>query len=169
MHDPKPVTLLALDVDGVLTDASIMLDDAGVETKRFNAKDGQGIASWLGLGLSVGIITKRSGTALQHRARELKIPHVIQGASDKSAALDQLLQAANVSARQVAYVGDDWPDMPVMRRVGYPMSVADGAEEVRRLAAYVTRAPGGRGAVREAVEHLLREKDLLGAALAKFG
>lgn len=168
MHDPIPITLLALDVDGVLTDGSIMLDDHGVETKRFNAKDGQGVATWLSLGLSVAIITKRSGMAVQHRARELGIPHVIQGAPDKSAALDDLLARTGLAAHQVAYVGDDWPDLAPMRRVGYPIAVADAAAHVAAQAAYVTRAPGGRGAVREAVEHLLKAKGLLEAAVARF-
>ena len=164
----KNIRLLALDVDGVLTDGSIFLDDNAVETKRFNVRDGQGIASWIKMGFDVAIITKRPGQAVQHRCRELGIPphHIIQGSQDKSAALDQLLADTKLVPEQIAYIGDDWPDMPVLRRVGLPIAPADADERVKLLAALITTKPGGRGAVREAIEHILAAKGLLDQAIA---
>lgn len=168
--DPRPVELLVLDVDGVMTDGSILLNDQGVETKRFFVRDGQGITAWLKLGFHVAIITRRGGNVtigstgrgecIMHRCRELGIPEnmVIRGAANKSAALDQLLALTKLEARQLAYLGDDWPDIKAMRRVGYPMAVADADKHVKAHAAYITLAPGGRGAVREAVELLVDAK-----------
>ncbi len=166
----QDIKLLALDVDGVLTDGSILLDDNGVETKRFNVRDGQGIATWIRMGFDIAIITKRSGKALQHRCRELGIPphRIVQGALDKSAALDQLLADTKLAAAQVAYIGDDWPDIPVLRRVGFPIAPADADPRVAKLAALVTKRPGGRGAVREAIEHILDAKGLLDKAAAHY-
>lgn len=163
----KPITLLALDVDGVLTDGSIHIDDRGIETKRFNVRDGQGIASWHALGFQVAIITKRSGEALQHRARELKIPFdlVFQGTKDKSAALDELLAQTSLTPDQVAYMGDDWPDIPVLERVGFSMTVPEADKHVRRVCDLVTTRSGGNGAVREAIEHMLTAKGLLHQAI----
>lgn len=178
--DPRPVELLVLDVDGVMTDGSIMLDDHGVETKRFFVRDGQGITAWLKLGFHIAIITRRGGNVtigstgrgecIMHRCRELGIPEnmVIRGAGDKSAALDQLLAQTKLQAHQLAYVGDDWPDIKAMRRVGYPIAVADADKHVKAHAAYVTLAPGGRGAVREAIELLVDAKGLTEKMLTLF-
>jgi len=168
MPNPDNVTLLVLDVDGVLTDGSIMLDDAGQELKRFNVRDGLGLTTWIRLGLQVGVITRRSSAALQHRMNELGISHVIQGSKDKSAALDTLSKETRVMTAHMAFIGDDWPDMPAMRRVGYPIAVADADPHVKKLAAFVTTLPGGRGAVREAIEHLLSAKGLMEQALDFF-
>jgi len=167
-HDASQIDLLALDVDGVMTDASIMLDDDGVETKRFNSRDGFGIVLWQKMGFRTAIITGRDGVAVRHRAKELGIAFVIQGAAEKGAALDELCRSAELEARQIAYVGDDWPDLAVMRRVGFPIAVADAAAPVRRRAALVTKAAGGHGAVREAVEHLLAAKGLMERALGMY-
>lgn len=164
----RHIRLLALDVDGVLTDGSIMLDDNGVETKRFSVRDGQGIAAWIRMGFDIAIITRRSGQALQYRCRELGITRIVQGCQDKSAALDQLIADTGIPAAQIAYIGDDWPDMPPLRRVGFPIAPADAALRVKQLAALVTTAPGGRGAVREAIEHLLTAQGLLEKAIALY-
>ena len=166
----RDIMLLALDVDGVLTDGSIFLDDNAIETKRFSVRDGQGIAAWIKMGFDIAIITKRTGQAVQHRCRELGIPphRIVQGAQNKSAALDQLLADTKISAAQVAYIGDDWPDMPVLRRVGFPIAPADADPRVKKLAALVTTNPGGRGAVREAIEHILAAHGLLDQAVAMY-
>lgn len=161
------VRFLVLDVDGVLTDGSIMLDDQGVETKRFNVRDGQGITAWIRLGHEVAIITKRGGPALMHRCRELGITRVVQGWGQKAgpgstvgpmnklAALRQLSEETQVKLEEISYVGDDWPDIAPMQACGLPIAVADADRHVKQAAAVVTGARGGCGAVREAIEHIL--------------
>ncbi len=168
MASSKDIKLLALDVDGVLTDGSIFLDDNGVETKRFSVRDGQGLAAWIKMGFEAAIITRRSGHALQHRCRELGITRIVQGCQDKSAALDQLIADTNIPASKIAYIGDDWPDMPPLRRVGFPIAPADADPRVQMLAALITTAPGGRGAVREAIEHILASQGLLEKTIAMY-
>lgn len=168
MADAGSVQLLALDVDGVLTDGSISLDDLGHETKRFHSRDGFGLRLWQRLGFQVAIITGRSGRALHHRMGELQIVHIHQGCSDKAAALDELCGKLGITHDHIAYIGDDWPDLCVMRRVAYPIAVADADPLVREAAAYTTRLPGGHGAVREAIDHLIAEKGLMGRARALY-
>jgi 3-deoxy-D-manno-octulosonate 8-phosphate phosphatase (KDO 8-P phosphatase) len=168
MPDAAPITLLALDVDGVLTDGSIYIDDNGHETKRFNVRDGFGIKLWQQLGFKVAIITGRSGQALRHRMAELAISEFIQGSANKSTSLDELCAKLGHSPQAVAYLGDDWPDLCILRRVGYPMAVADADPLVKAAAAWTTRAPGGHGAVREAVEHLIEQKGLMDRARALY-
>lgn len=166
MPDPKHIRALILDVDGVLTDGSIFLDDRGVETKRFNVRDGQGIATWIKLGFEVAIITKRASRgennvgAVMHRARELGIKHVIQGAPDKSTALDDVIRLTSIPAEHMAYIGDDWPDIAPMKRVALAITVPDAAKEVQAIAHWTTTRRGGHGAVREAIERLLADKGL---------
>lgn len=166
--DPASITLLALDVDGVLTDGSILLDDNGMETKRFNVRDGFGLRLWARLGFRSAVITGRTGAALEHRAIELGLTDIIQGSTDKAASLEMLVERTGIPATSVAFLGDDWPDLPILRRVGYPMAVADADEEVLRIAAHVTKSPGGRGAVRDAVMHLIGCKGLMERALSFY-
>ncbi len=163
------VELLCLDVDGVMTDGGIFLDDRGMETKRFHVRDGTAIKLWMRLGYQLALITGRSGTALQHRARELGIVHVLQGSRDKKATFGTLLNDLELAAPQAAILADDLPDLPIMRLAGYAMAVADAAPEVRAAAAYVTTTPGGHGAVREAVEYLLKAKDRWDEAITLLG
>lgn len=163
------IRLICLDVDGVLTDGGIYLDDRGVETKRFHARDGLGLNIWKKLGGELAIITGRNGLAVRHRADELGIEHVFQGSTDKVADFGRLLNDLGLTASQAAMIGDDLPDLPVLRLCGYPMAVADAAREVREEAEYVTTRPGGLGAVREAVEHLLKAQDRWDEALELFG
>lgn len=164
---PTPaIELLALDVDGVLTDGSIYLDADGREIKRFSAADGVALRAWQRLGLRSAIITGRTSDAVLHRAADLGITTVIQGAKDKSASLDDLLRRTGVPADRIAYIGDDWPDLPVLRRVGYPIAVANAAPHVKALARHITSRRGGDGAVREAIEHLLESLRLLDKAVA---
>ncbi len=163
------IELLCLDVDGVMTDGGICLDDNGVETKRFHVRDGTGIRIWIRLGYHVALITGRSGKALGHRAAELDIRHVIQASTDKARSLDELLKELSLTPAQAAVLGDDLPDLPMMRRAGYAMAVADAVSEVREAATFVTTRTGGNGAVREAVEHLLRAKHRWSEAVDLFG
>lgn len=165
---PADVKLLALDVDGVLTDGSILIDDAGREIKRFNIRDGLGMRVWVKMGFHLAVITGRSGGAIQHRMAELGVGELIHGCADKRAALERLAARYGLTPAAVAFLGDDWPDLGVMSVVGYPMAVADADERVRAAAAFVTSRPGGRGAVREAVEHLLGAKGLLDQAAALY-
>jgi 3-deoxy-D-manno-octulosonate 8-phosphate phosphatase (KDO 8-P phosphatase) len=167
--NPTDIKLLLLDVDGVLTDGSILLDETGRQIMRFHVRDGLGIKAWRTLGLSVGILTSRSGRALTHRAAELGIDLVEQGAGDKLVTFENICRRTGVLPEQVAYLGDDLPDLPVLCRVGYPMAVRDAAAEVQQVAKYITKQPGGRGAVRDAIEHLLSAMGRWDEVLESYG
>ncbi len=148
--------LLVLDVDGVLTDGSVMYSDSGEEFKRFHVRDGVGIKLWQRAGHRVAFLSGRSSPAVSRRAAELGVTLVLQGHADKSAALDEILTACGMTAAEACAVGDDLPDLPVLTRVGLAVAVADACPEVRAAAGHVTMAPGGSGAVREVVEHVLK-------------
>jgi len=150
------IELLVLDVDGVLTDGGIVYGDNGVELKSFFVRDGSALALWQGEGKRAALITGRSSPILQVRAAELGLGPVIQGARDKLAGFHRLLAEVPLPAEQICYVGDDLPDLPVLRRCGLAVAVADACPEVIAHAHHVTRAPGGRGAVREVIECILR-------------
>ena len=162
------IRLLCLDVDGVLTDGGITIDDQGVETKRFHVRDGAGLRLWMNLGNEAAIITARGGMAVQHRATELGIRHVMQNATNKPQAFGELLEDLGLAASEAAFIGDDLPDMPVMKLAGYPIAVADAVADIRDIAEFVTLRPGGHGAVREAVEHLLKGQERWDEALERF-
>ena len=156
----KRVQLLLLDVDGVLTDGSIVYDDRGTETKAFNAKDGLGMRLLMDSGIDIGLITGRSSGALKHRCRNLGIHLLMDGVKDKAAALEQVQSDTGLTQDQIAFVGDDLPDMAIMSRVGLSVAVSDASPAVREMAHMVTRKPGGKGAVREVCEAILQSKDL---------
>ena len=160
--------MIVLDVDGVMTDGSIVIDDLGHETKCFHVRDGFGIKLWQRLGFHVAIITGRTGRAVVHRARELAITLVVQGAGDKWAELQRILARIELKPVQVACIGDDWPELGLMRKVGLPIAVADADERVRAAAAWTTKAPGGRGAVREAIERLIEAKGRMDQAAGMY-
>ncbi len=149
------VKMLALDVDGVLTDASIVIGPDGRESKRFNAADGVGLRTWTRLGLVCAVITGRRGPAISHRLADLGVQHVVQGSKDKGRDLEALCAATGIAPADVAYMGDDWPDLPILRRVGVPMAPANADARVKAVCRLVTARAGGHGAVREAVEVLL--------------
>ncbi len=155
---PHQIRLIVLDVDGVLTDGSLWIDADGRETKQFNVRDGQGIRIWLDQGYKIAIITGRTSRALTHRARELGIEYVYQGSRDKLGDYNDLLQRVEMQAAESAMVGDDLPDLRVLHAVGFPVAVGNAADEVKAEAAFVTALPGGHGAVRELIEHLLRSR-----------
>jgi 3-deoxy-D-manno-octulosonate 8-phosphate phosphatase (KDO 8-P phosphatase) len=153
----EKIRLLILDVDGVMTDGRIIYDDRGGETKAFDVKDGHGLKLLQRAGIRVGIITGRQSAVVDRRAAELGITLVYQGAKNKLLPFRDILQKTGLTADQVAYVGDDLPDLPVMRLAGFAATVADAMEVVKPHAHYVTAHPGGRGAVREICDLLLRE------------
>ncbi|MGE5219899.1 MAG: KdsC family phosphatase [Chloroflexota bacterium] len=162
----KGIVLLLLDVDGVLTDGRIIIDDRGVETKQFHVRDGQGIALLLHAGIQVGIITSRSSQSVSYRAKELGISPVRQGVHNKLSAYNEIKRRQSLKDSQIAYIGDDVADLPILRQVGLGVSVADGWPGLRRAVNYVTKAKGGHGAVRELAELLLKAQGKWLAALA---
>lgn len=158
----KKIRLLLMDVDGVLTDGHVCLQtfpDGHVgEMKIFNAHDGAGLKLASIVGLRTGVISGRNARAVDQRAREAGIQFVYQGRMEKVGAYLDALRRAEVKDEEVAYIGDDLPDLPLMVRVGLSVAVADAAPEVRQAAHYVTRARGGDGAAREVVELILKSQ-----------
>jgi len=147
-----------LDVDGVLTDGTIVFGVQGEQDKLFCVQDGVAVKLWARSGGTVAIISGRSSEALSRRAAELGIEHVCQGVQDKNVAYDRLRSDLGVGNEQVGYVGDDLPDLGPMCRCGFPVAVGNAIPLVKREAAYVTRATGGTGVVSEVVEFLLRKQ-----------
>lgn len=153
-----PIRLILSDVDGVLTDGRIIYDNSGVETKSFHVRDGLGIKLWQRAGYHFAIITSRTSDIVRLRAAELGIATVRQGVSDKWSAAQEVFSTLGVTAEETCYVGDDLPDLSVMQRVALPVTVADGADDVRQAARWTTRLHGGQGAMRELIERLLKAK-----------
>lgn len=162
------IELLLLDVDGVLTDGSIVYTADRVEIKRFHVRDGSGLKFWHNAGKRTAIISGRTSPAVELRAAELGINLVLQGQPDKVPSLGVVLNETGLQAEQVCAIGDDLPDLPVLRRVGLAVAVADACPEVRAAADYVTAAPGGRGAVRDAIEWLLKLQGRWDGIVADF-
>lgn len=154
------IRLAAFDVDGVFTDGRLYLGNDGVETKAFHTQDGFGIRRLLAAHIEVAVVSGRTSRAVELRMAELGVQHVVQGADDKVAALDELLVRLQLSPRQCVYTGDDIPDLPLLRHVGFPIAVANAVDEVRAACAYTTRAPGGFGAVREVCDLILAHRPL---------
>jgi len=154
----EKVRLIILDVDGVLTDGRIVIDDEGRESKFFNVRDGHGIKMLLRFGIEVAFMTGRNSRVVAHRAKELGITEVHQGVWDKLAKYEEILAQKGLRDEEVAFMGDDIVDIPVLKRVGFSATVADAEEEPKRVVNYVTRRKGGRGAVREICDLLLKAK-----------
>jgi len=151
-----PIKMVVMDVDGVMTDGAIVFAADGSELKAFNVKDGSGIKYLMRSGIRTAILSGRESPPVHHRAESLGIDCCITGAVQKLPAYRKLVEQAGLSDSEVCYVGDDLPDIPPMRFAGFPVAVADAVEEVKHHAAYVTRAPGGRGAIREVAELVLK-------------
>jgi len=162
------IELLLLDVDGVLTDGSVTYTDDGREIKSFHVRDGSGIKAWQRSGKRVAILSGRSSPAVNRRATELGIELVVQGADDKLVALRRILEETGLRADQVCAIGDDLPDLPVLMACGLGIAVADAVKELKEAAAFVTNTPGGRGAVREAIEWLMRGQGTWDEAVARL-
>jgi 3-deoxy-D-manno-octulosonate 8-phosphate phosphatase (KDO 8-P phosphatase) len=164
----EAIRAVICDVDGVLTDGGILLGSDGAETKRFHVWDGTGIKYLLRSGIEVAFLTGRKSAVVARRAEELGVSHVRQGAKDKLPAYEALAAELGLADEAACYVGDDFPDIPVMRRVGYAVAVADAREEVRAVADYVTHARGGQGAVRELAERLLKAQGKWAALMGRY-
>ena len=164
----KRIRLLVLDVDGVLTDGGIYMGPDGEAMKRFDIKDGLGIALWHRAGGMTAILTGRSSKIVENRAKELHISVVRQGCTDKRTAYEELKAELKISDEEIAYIGDDIIDLPVMRQVGLPVAVADAVPEVQNVACFVAAHNGGHGAIRETVERILRAQGRFEEAAALY-
>ena len=154
----KKIRMLIMDIDGVLTDGGIVLGNGGQEFKIFNVQDGMGITLLRQAGLKVGIITGRRSEAVEVRAQELHVDVLFQDAFPKLVAYGEILDRYDFQDKEVSYMGDDLLDIPVMNRVGVAVAVANAREEVKKIADIVTLASGGKGAVREVVEIILKSQ-----------
>lgn len=157
--DLAAIKLMILDVDGVLTDGTIIIGADGSESKRFNLLDGHGIRMWHRAGLQTAIISGRQTQATETRAAQLQINYVFQNCHKKLPPFEELLAETGLSADKVAYIGDDLLDIPIARRVGFAVAVANAVDELKSCCHYVTSRPGGTGAVREVVEYILKNTD----------
>lgn len=171
-HRAQQIRLLLLDCDGVLTDGSLLYladgEQVFSESKIFHIHDGLAMKLAKAAGLRIGIISGRSSSALTMRARELKIDYLFQGNDDKLDIYQQILQAENLSHEQAAYIGDDLPDLPVLRRVGLAIAPADAVSEVRDAVHLITQRNGGRGVAREAIEFILKAQGKWDEQLRSF-
>lgn len=152
----QKIRLLLLDVDGVLTDGGLLIHADGSESKQFNVYDGHRIKMWQRAGLLCGFLSGRQSAATTRRAEQLDVSLVLQGCTEKLPAFERLLSERQLTAAEVAYVGDDLMDLPLFRRVGFAAAVANANEEVKQQADYVTSRCGGQGAVGEVIEYLLK-------------
>jgi YrbI family 3-deoxy-D-manno-octulosonate 8-phosphate phosphatase len=164
----KMVELILSDVDGVLTDGGLIFDNQGIEVKRFHARDGLGIKLWRRGGFKFGVLTARTSHIVKLRSTELGVDVIRQGFEDKLSVAHEVATELGLTMEQVGYIGDDLPDLPVMRSVGLAVAVADACDEVRTAAHYVTKLPGGQGAVRDAVEYIAKAKGLWDDLIRKY-
>ena len=168
MQDLSNIKMLILDVDGVLTDGTLVLNADGTETKFFNSLDGHGIKMWKRSGHDVAILSGRLSAPTTHRAKQLEIEHVFQDCHDKLPILKEFLEKINLEPQEVAYIGDDIVDLPCMRYVGFSVAVANAVDEVKEYADYVTTRIGGEGAVREAIEYILKNSGQWQALMERY-
>lgn len=164
----KRIQLVLLDVDGVLTGGEIIYGDSGEQIKIFNVKDGLGIRLLKDAGIEVGIVTGRKGEALQHRCDNLGIDLVFDGVREKDRALDVISDRTGIPPEAIAFVGDDLPDLPIMKKVGLAVAVGDAHEAVQKQAHITTRACGGKGAVRELSEAILKAQGSWESLMERF-
>jgi 3-deoxy-D-manno-octulosonate 8-phosphate phosphatase (KDO 8-P phosphatase) len=164
----EDIKLLVLDVDGVLTDGTVVINGDGSESKAFNVLDGHGIRMWQRAGLKVAFLSGRLSEPTRHRAKQLEVQHCLQDCLDKLPALEKLLQQLGLSPSQVAYVGDDLMDLPAIRHVGFGAAVANAVDEVKQSADYITERAGGSGAVREVIEYILKKTGKWSELMKKY-
>lgn len=157
MANLNDIKMLVIDVDGVMTDGTIILDSNGKESKRFSILDGHGIKMWHRAGLETAIISGRESGATLARAEQLSISRVVQGQKKKLPAFEALLAETGLNASQVAYIGDDLLDLPLVVRAGLGVAVANAVQELKDAADLITNKPGGSGAVREVIEIILKD------------
>jgi 3-deoxy-D-manno-octulosonate 8-phosphate phosphatase (KDO 8-P phosphatase) len=164
----RHIKLLLMDCDGVLTDGRLDLLENGDEQKTFHARDGQGISLLQRAGLKTGIISGRTSSAVERRAQDLGMTYVRQSATDKLKALDEILALAQLSLHECAFIGDDLADIPVMQRVELAVAVADAVAETKRVAHFVTEQRGGRGAIREVTDFILKAQGRWDELMKRF-
>ncbi|MBI5468188.1 MAG: HAD-IIIA family hydrolase [Deltaproteobacteria bacterium] len=164
----KGIKLVIFDVDGVLTDGRIIYGDDGKETKAFDVKDGHGIKLLMRAGINSAIITARESRVVEHRGKNLGIELVYQGRKDKIEAFEDIKRKTGLKASEIAYVGDDIIDLPVIKRAGFSAAVSDAVQEVRERVDYVSVRPGGRGAAREVAELILKTQGKWDEILANY-
>jgi 3-deoxy-D-manno-octulosonate 8-phosphate phosphatase (KDO 8-P phosphatase) len=164
----KQTQLLALDVDGVMTDGKLYFSAQGDELKAFSILDGLGIKLLMSAGVNVAIITGRTSALTARRARDLGIEHIMQGREDKKEALEELMATTGIEAKHVAYMGDDLPDLGAIIISGFGITVPNAHSFVKEHADYCTQAGGGEGAVREICDYILDAKGALNITLSKF-
>lgn len=164
----RTIRCLALDVDGVLTPGWIVYGPGG-EWKIFDVHDGHGMRMWRRAGHRIGLITGRTSPAVESRANDLGVDYLAQGVRDKLAAYEEMKSALGVEDREVCAVGDDLPDLPLFRRAGIAVAVPEACDDLRARAAWVTRRSGGRGAVREVIECILKAQGRWEDLLERYG
>ncbi len=164
----KQIRLVIFDVDGVLTDGSLIMGDDGQEYKAFNAKDGHGMKMLLASGVEIGIISARNSLVVSNRMQGLGIKHIYQGQRNKLKAFADLKKKLNLKSSQIAYVGDDLLDLCIMREVGIPIAVQDATKEVVELSDWQTESVGGRGAAREICEMIMQAQGTYNDIIARY-
>lgn len=164
----RKVKLLILDVDGVMTDGRIIMDNEGCEMKNFDVRDGHGLKIIQRYGIKVALLTGRQSKVVEHRARDLEIEDVYQGAFNKKDVFEKILEKHKLSAGAAAFMGDDIVDIPVLKRVGFSAAVADALDVVKKSVDYITKNRGGHGAVREICEMILQAQGKWPEIAAKY-
>ncbi|WP_456464534.1 KdsC family phosphatase [Persephonella sp.] len=164
----KKIRWFIMDVDGVLTDGGIIYDSSGNELKKFCVKDGMGITLLHNVGIKTAILTSRKSYMVEVRAKELGIHEVIQGAKDKLELYKKLKKRYSIIDDQILYIGDDFPDLPVLKVVGFPVCVKSSPKEIKDVCMYITKKEGGNGAVREVAEYLLKIQGKYEKAIKKY-
>lgn len=168
MSNAKHTRLIAFDIDGVMTDGRITYTSDGTEVKSFNCHDGLALSAARRAGLKLAVITGRRSAMVERRAEELQFDYLVMGSKNKSESLKQICEDAGITMDEVAYMGDDLNDIGVINRVGFPMTPANGCPEIKERALFVSSRSGGNGAVREAVEYILKEQNLWEKVVAAF-
>lgn len=164
----KNIKLLIMDVDGVLTDGRIVYDEWGDELKFFDVQDGAGLWLWASIGLKSAIITARKTKLVRRRAKEMRVTEVYQNAFDKRAVYGKCKRRLKVNDEEVCYIGDDLMDIPILKRAGLAVSVPNGSLEAKSVSHYITKAKGGRGAIREVIEIILKAQGKWEELTAKY-
>ncbi len=158
MPNAAEIQLLVFDCDGVLTDGRVIVDDHGVQSRNFHVRDGFAIRAAMKQGLQIGVMSGKSIRAVNLRMEELGVELLVQGEKNKAQAMEKMARQAGVTLEQTGFVGDDLIDLPAFAVCGYSIAVADAVEEVKAVADYVTTLPGGHGAARQAIEHILKAR-----------
>lgn len=164
----KKISGIITDVDGVLTDGGIILNGRGGEYKIFNVRDGNGIKIWMKMGFKIAFLSGRVSKPVLRRAQELGVEDVILGSRDKVADGEEIVKGWQLSWENIAYIGDDIVDIPIMKKAGVSFAVSDAVDEVKDVASVVLNTVGGKGAFREVTEIILKEKGLWSEVISKF-